>query len=313
MVVLPLVPVTNATSRDAVRCWSSCGSTLSPDRPPATVPCPRPRRRDVALTARVVSDGETKPHEGGLVRASSSAVGSWRTQDSSGSKVEIAAMIAAVSATGVGARQHQRVADPDGDPRRVAHEGEVGRPGGSRPHLLRAPDPDGDHDGSRRGGQAGRPRLSLQDGIEERLTPRDGALRQHDDHLARPQRRFGRPQRLIGPAAPVDRDPPDGPGDGADHRGVEDLLLAQEPHRPAQPGGHEGECRHVEVAPVIGGQQDRPLRRDVIDAGEIEARVGERRRADERPQQVVGLEPHHARDARAAGPSTRSASGVRWR
>ena len=38
VVVLPLVPVTRATWPTAVRCWSSCGSILSPDRPPATVP-----------------------------------------------------------------------------------------------------------------------------------------------------------------------------------------------------------------------------------------------------------------------------------
>src|SRR3984885_16239378 len=54
VVVLPFVPLIRATRRPAVSRRSSCGSTLRPARPPATVPWPRPRRRDVALTARVV-------------------------------------------------------------------------------------------------------------------------------------------------------------------------------------------------------------------------------------------------------------------
>ncbi len=55
VVVFPLVPVTSATSRPALRCSSRRGSTRSPARPPATVPWPRPSRRDAALTARVVA------------------------------------------------------------------------------------------------------------------------------------------------------------------------------------------------------------------------------------------------------------------
>ena len=55
VVVFPLVPVTSATWRPALRCSSSRGSRRSPARPPATVPWPRPRRREAALTARVVA------------------------------------------------------------------------------------------------------------------------------------------------------------------------------------------------------------------------------------------------------------------
>ena len=55
VVVFPLVPVTSATWRPALRCSSNRGSRRSPARPPATVPSPRPRRREVALTARVVA------------------------------------------------------------------------------------------------------------------------------------------------------------------------------------------------------------------------------------------------------------------
>ena len=55
VVVFPLVPVTSAIWRPALRCSSSRGSSRRPARPPATVPWPRPRRRDVALTTRVVA------------------------------------------------------------------------------------------------------------------------------------------------------------------------------------------------------------------------------------------------------------------
>ena len=55
VVVFPLVPVTRATWRPALRCSSSRGSNRRPARPPATVPWPRPRRREAALTARVVA------------------------------------------------------------------------------------------------------------------------------------------------------------------------------------------------------------------------------------------------------------------
>ena len=55
VVVFPLVPVTRATWRPALRCSSSRRSRRRPARPPATVPWPRPRRREVALTTRVVA------------------------------------------------------------------------------------------------------------------------------------------------------------------------------------------------------------------------------------------------------------------
>ena len=120
------------------------------------------------------------------MRASSSAVGSWRTRDSSGNKAEIAAMIVAVSATASVRRQRQRFADSYGDLRRVSYEGEVWCTGRPWPHLLRPPDPHGDNHSSGRRGETGRARLSLEFGIEERVTAWDRALRQHDHHLARP-------------------------------------------------------------------------------------------------------------------------------
>ena len=55
VVVLPFVPDTRATWRPALKCSSSFGSTRSPARPPATVPDPRPNRRDAAFTAHVVT------------------------------------------------------------------------------------------------------------------------------------------------------------------------------------------------------------------------------------------------------------------
>ena len=117
-------------------------------------------------------------------------------------------------------------------------------------------------------------------------------------------------QRLVRPAPPVDRDARPTPGPPSPTSGrVEQLALGQEAHRPAEPAGHHGQRRHVEVAAVVGGQQDRPPRRDVLEAVQVEAGVGEGLGADERPEQVVGLEADQRGDTRAGGPSARPATG----
>ena len=187
--------------RDAVRCSRSCGST-SPARPPATVPCPRPRRRDAALTARCGGAPANTKLTRGLGARQLLGRGLVARPDSRrGAASEIAAMIAAVSATASVAEQRQRAADPDGDRGRVADEGEVGHAGDERGHTfsvphrsrwarprLRSPRPGGP-----------RPVLPCSIGVEEGLAPRDGALREHDHHLAGPQRRLGRAQRPVRP------------------------------------------------------------------------------------------------------------------
>ena len=93
--------------------------------------------------------------------------------------------------------------------------------------------------------------------------------------------------------ASVHRDPADGPGQLADDGRVEDLLLGQEAHGPADAGGHQTEGGHVEVAPVVGGQQHGPPIGDVLDARDLEAGVGKGSRPEERAEEVVGLEPDH--------------------
>ena len=78
MVVLPLVPLTRATGRPAVNRGSRAGSTARPARPPTTVPLPRPKTRETALTVRVAAtaardrvgqrhrdDGRVPPSDGG--------------------------------------------------------------------------------------------------------------------------------------------------------------------------------------------------------------------------------------------------------
>ncbi len=146
------------------------------------------------------------------------------------------------------------------------------------------------------------PVFPLNAGSKKSAPARDRALGQHDDDLAGAQGRFGRAQRLVRSPAPVHRDATDGPCHEAHHGCVENLLFAQETNGTPHPGGNEGECRHVEVTPMVGGQQDRPFRRDVLESRDVEARVGERRRPDERPQQVIRLEPDHTRHARRPVP-----------
>ena len=177
---------------------------------------------------------------------------------------------------------------------RLATFGHLGRPG---PHLLGAPDADRDDRRAGVGGQPGRPGLALEHRVEERLAPGDGALGQDDDHLAGPQGGAW-PVAIGSPGAgvPVDRDPTEGPGQLADHRGVEQLLFAHEAHRAADPGGHQGQGGHVEVAAVVGDEDHRTLGRDVLDPVDGEAGVGEGLGPHERPDQVVRLESDHRRD-----------------
>ncbi len=53
---------------------------------------------------------------------------------------------------------------------------------------------------------------------------------------------------------------------------------------------------------MVRRQQHRPPRRDVLDAGDVEARIGKRQRSHERPQHVIRLEPQHTRHPRRPVP-----------
>ena len=208
VVVLPLVPVTSATSRPAVRCSQQL--RVDPQAgPPAGHRALAHARAGAtsALTARVVSEGEPQPHAGGLVRASSSAVGSWRTRDSSGSKRADGRH----DRLGVGLGVGQATAAPGGptahrDLRRMAHQREVGHPGRTGPHLLGAPQPDRDHRRAASPRPAGpSPSCPCSSG-SKKASPR-GMVPCGSTITTSPafKRGLGRPQRLVRPAAAVDR------------------------------------------------------------------------------------------------------------
>ena len=169
--------------------------------------------------------------------------------------------------------------------------------------------PDGDDRCAGLGGQPGRAGVADQDRVEERLAPGNGPLGEDDDHLAGPQGGGGPAHRVRRAAAPVDLDAAQGPGQAAHHGGVEHLLLGHEPHRPAQAGGHDPDGGHVEVAPVVGGQQHRAGSAGCCSMpSSVEPGVGEGLGPEEGPDQVVGLEARPPTGSPGAGPSTRAAT-----
>src|SRR5258708_27035926 len=93
--------------------------------------------------------------------------------------------------------------------------------------------------------------------VEEVVPARDRALREDDHPLARLECGLGITQRPARPAAAIDRDATDGASDHPDDRCVEDLLLAEEAHWSPDIPGHKSQRGHVEVAPVVRGEQDR--------------------------------------------------------
>ena len=184
----------------------------------------------------------------------------------------------------------------------LPNQREVGHPGRARPDLLGPPQPDRDDRGTGGGRQPRRARLAVQHRVEEVVPTRDGALREDDHHFTRLESSFGGPQGLARTASTIDGDAADGPGDHPDDGRVEDLLLAQEAHRTPDGAGHECQRGHVEVAAVVRGQQHRTALRHVLDAGDVEARIGKGQLADERTEHVVRLEPDDAGDARRTVP-----------
>ena len=97
--------------------------------------------------------------------------------------------------------------------------------------------------------------------------------------------------------------PAEGAGQLADHRCVEDLLLPEEAHRPADARRHDGQRDDVEVAAVVGGQDHRPSCRYALYTVDVEARIGEELGAHHVPQQVVGLDAPDRRHAGRAVPA----------
>ena len=185
------------------------------------------------------------------MRASSSAVGSWRTLDSGGSNALMASMMVSVSAlasvrdSATGLPTRTRTV---GGLRTSVKSGTRAERG----HTFSVPhNPTGTTVAPVDGGQAGRSRLAVQLRVEEVTATGDRALREHDHDLARLQGGLRVAQRLARATAPVDADAADGPGDRADDGGVEDLLLPEEAHRAADLPGDQRQGGHVEIAPVV--------------------------------------------------------------
>ncbi len=128
------------------------------------------------------------------------------------------------------------------------------------------------------------------------------------DQLAGGQRVGRGLQRLVGAGPPVDPDAAHGLGDVADDRGVEDLLLAQEAHRPALLGQGHAHDQGVEVAAVVAADEAATARGDVLDALDVEAGEREELGPGEGLQHLLGLEAAQLGHARAgrrgAGPAS---------
>ena len=218
-------------------------------------------------------------------------------------------MMAVVSAAASVSESASGLPDPDGHPwgwhTRVM-SGSAGRPG---PYLFGAPQPDGHHRRTGGGGQAGRARLAMEFGIEEGPTTGDRALREHDRPLRPPS---GRPRPRAGagrtrcPGRPGSRR---ARGRRIPTTGASKISFlprkrtgrpSWRPRGPARP--HRSSC---------GGW--RPTgpdpARDVVDALDVEAGVGEGRRAG-RTVAPGGTAPGRASSApRGDGPNARRASG----
>ena len=183
-----------------------------------------------------------------------------------------------------------------------------------RGHTSSVPHkPDGDRPG--RPVMAARraaPVFPLSTGSKKDSPARDRPLREDRRPPRRPRRaRLASRSGCVGARSPRSTGmPPRARASWPIDRRVEDLLLGQEAHRPAQAGRHDGQGGDVEVAAVVGRQDDRAPRR---------ARARRRRcrsarrgtlRAARRAEQVVGLEPSDGGHPRRAGPSARPATGA---
>src|ERR1700722_12185971 len=145
VVVLPFVPLIRATRRPAVNRRRSCGSTLRPARPPATVPWPRPRRRDVALTARVVVSARRYLTAPSRRRFGARQFGGRRLVTHSrffGEQFGNGRHDGSGVLDRVAQCERNRPTDRNSDLWGVAHERHVGHPGRARPYRLGTPQAD---------------------------------------------------------------------------------------------------------------------------------------------------------------------------
>ena len=144
--------------------------------------------------------------------------------------------------------------------------------------------------------EAGCAPSSFQHRFEEGLTARDRALRQ-DHHEVTGLERCGRfLQRFVGTAAALDANAAHGAGHVADDRRVEDFLLAEKAHRPAPPGHRVADGQRIEVTPMVAADDGGPLGGNVVDAFDLDARIGHELGASEREDRLLGFEAEELRD-----------------
>ena len=103
----------------------------------------------------------------------------WRFAYRPGAAASEADWIERFRATFTATVQRHLIADTDGDERRVGDVEHPRQPFATRPHLLGAPQADRNHGRVGQRGKARRAPPSLEHGVEERGTARDGALRHH--------------------------------------------------------------------------------------------------------------------------------------
>ena len=115
------------------------------------------------------------------------------------------------------------------------------------------------------------------------------ALRSDHHELARPQGADGVLERFVRAGRAVDADAAGELHQVADDGDVEDLLLAEEPERPARSGDHGPDDSAVQIAAMVEHGDHRPRGRDVLDSGDVETDVGQQLRALQRPRPVLQL------------------------
>src|SRR5579875_1668769 len=277
VVVFPLVPLTRPSAWPPASWRRAPGSRARVTRPPITLPEPRPRRRRRPPRP---GPGE-RPRPTGPAGASSSRAARRQGQGQLG-------RAGLVPAPGLGGEQAddgshdglgvghgvlpgQAHRGPNPDPHRgwVQYGRQPRNPLRAGPHPFSTPQPHRDDGSTGHGGQPGGPGLAHQHRVEESPAPGDGPLGEHDHQLPRLEDPSRLPQRLVRPAGAVHPDPSHGPGQLTHHRGVEDLLLAEEARRP--PPAHDGhrERHRVEVAPVVRHHDPRSLGGDAIDRTDV--------------------------------------------
>jgi hypothetical protein len=150
-----------------------------------------------------------------------------------------------------------RLADTNGDQRRVGHVEQVRHLAAARPHAFGAPHPHRDDRHARHLREARGAPTPFQLRIEERRTARDRALRHQRDELTAAQRVGRGDEGLVRSGAAIDADTTERLRHRPDHRRVEHLFLAEEAHRTASLRQRHPHRQRIEVAAVVA-DDDRP-------------------------------------------------------